>query len=117
MPTGGITMTTTEHRQAERHQHTHGPDFGLVYWLHGDHVDYLPDGHVHREHRAADGVPYDECTACQCANCSDSCAICVCADCTCPTCNHNTCQCADCADACTNCTCADCTCPTCNHAA
>jgi hypothetical protein len=114
--TEGVAMTTTEHREAERHHHTHGPGCGHASVLHGDHVDYLHDGHVHREHRTSDGVHYDECTTCQCANCSDSCAICICADCTCPTCNHNNCQCADCADACNNCTCADCTCPTCTHA-
>jgi hypothetical protein len=110
-------MTTAEHRQAEQHHHTHGPGCGHASVLHADHVDYLHDGQVHREHRAPDGVHYDECTTCQCRNCSDSCAICVCADCTCPTCNHNACQCADCADACNNCACSDCTCPTCTHAA
>src|SRR5271166_1599601 len=109
-------VTTAEYRPAEQHHHTHGPGCGHASVLHADHVDYLHDGHVHREHPAPDGVHYDECTTCQCPNCSDSCAICVCADCTCPSCNHNTCQCADCADACNNCACSDCTCPTCTHA-
>ena len=110
-------MTTTEHTPAETHQHTHGPGCGHESVLHADHVDYLHDGHVHREHHTTDGVHYDECAVCSCANCSDSCAVCDCADCTCPTCNHNACACAHCSDSCNNCTCADCSCTTCTHAA
>lgn len=110
-------MTTTEHAPAETHNHTHGPGCGHDAVVHADHVDYLHDGHVHREHRDADGVHYDECAVCSCANCSDSCAVCDCADCTCATCNHATCSCAHCSDACANCVCADCSCATCTHAA
>jgi len=113
---GGV-VTTIEHKQAEQHSHTHGPGCGHDSVLHGDHVDYLHDGHVHREHRTEEGVHYDECSICSCANCSDSCAVCECADCSCPNCNHAMCQCEHCADACNNCTCADCTCSTCVHAA
>jgi hypothetical protein len=110
-------MTTTEHAPAEHHTHTHGPACGHDSVVHLDHVDYLHDGHVHREHPTADGVHYDECTACSCGNCSDSCAVCDCSDCTCPTCNHATCSCAHCTDSCNNCSCADCTCASCAHAA
>ncbi len=112
-----VYVTTTEHRQAEGHQHTHGPGCGHASVLHGDHVDYLHDGHLHREHATEGGVHYDECTTCTCEHCSDSCAVCVCADCTCPTCNHAICSCERCSDACNNCACADCTCPACTHAA
>ena len=87
---------TTEHRPAEAHQHTHGPDCGHLAVIHGDHVDYIHNGHAH---------------------CSDPCAVCECEDCTCPTCNHNTCSCEHCSDSCSSCTCEDCTCPTCTHAA
>ncbi len=78
-------MTTVEHRQAEQHRHTHGPGCGHAAVVHGDHVDYLHDGHAHREHATEGGVHYDECTACSCDNCNDVCAVCDCADCTCPT--------------------------------
>ena len=40
---------TTEHRPAEAHNHTHGPDCGHLAVIHGDHVDYIHDGHAHRE--------------------------------------------------------------------
>ncbi len=29
------------------HDHTHGPDCGHTAVQHGDHVDYLHDGHLH----------------------------------------------------------------------
>jgi len=117
-PTGGCAMTTTaEHHQAEEHRHTHGPGCGHDSVVHGDHVDYLHDGHVHREHATDGGVHYDECGRCSCANCTDSCAVCDCADCQCPTCNHARCQCEHCSDYCSSCTCADCSCGTCTHAA
>jgi hypothetical protein len=107
------TVTVTEHRQAEGHKHTHGPSCGHEAIIHEDHVDYVHDGHLHHEHEGH----YDECTACQCSNCTDACARCDCSDCTCPTCNHNACQCASCSDSCANCACSSCTCPTCKHAA
>ncbi|VEG75327.1 hypothetical protein [Actinomyces slackii] len=104
---------TTEHRPAEAHTHTHGPDCGHTAVIHGDHVDYLHNGHAHRE----DGGHYDECTVCSCPDCDDVCAACQCAACSCPTCNHNTCQCEHCSDSCSSCACEDCSCATCTHAA
>ncbi|RLV08674.1 hypothetical protein CTZ27_07825 [Streptomyces griseocarneus] len=107
-----------EHRPAEKHRHTHGPGCGHDAVIHGDHVDYVHDGHVHREHRTDQGVHYDECTTCRCDHCTDSCAVCDCSDCACPTCLHAECECAACGgDSCARCTCAECTCPTCAHAA
>ena len=107
-------MTATlEHRPAETHHHTHGPSCGHEAVIHGDHVDYIHDGHAHRE----DNGHYDECAVCQCADCEDVCAVCACADCTCPTCNHSACTCEHCQDSCSSCSCEDCTCPTCTHAA
>jgi hypothetical protein len=103
----------TEHSKAEEHKHTHGPGCGHESIIHEDHVDYLHDGHFHHEH---DGH-YDECTKCQCNDCTDSCAKCDCSDCTCPTCNHNTCSCSHCQDSCANCACDSCDCATCKHAA
>jgi len=32
------------------HTHTHGPDCGHETVEHGDHVDYLHDGHRHAAH-------------------------------------------------------------------
>jgi hypothetical protein len=56
-------MTTTEHSQ---HTHQHGPGCGHTGIRHGDHIDYVHDGHLHHagggrvyEHRleVADGDP------------------------------------------------------------
>jgi len=69
-------MTTVVHRQAETPRHTLGPSCGHEAVLHADHVDYLHDGHVHREHVTSEGVHYDECDACACEHCDDSCAVC-----------------------------------------
>jgi zinc transport system permease protein len=44
-----------EHEPTE-HPHQHGPDCGHVAVRHGDHVDYVHDGHRHAEHEAH----YDE---------------------------------------------------------
>jgi zinc transport system permease protein len=44
-----------EHEPTE-HTHQHGPDCGHVAVRHGDHVDYVHDGHRHAEH----GAHYDE---------------------------------------------------------
>jgi zinc transport system permease protein len=44
------------HTFAERHVHEHGPDCGHEAVPHGDHVDYLHDGHRH----AAHGDHWDE---------------------------------------------------------
>jgi zinc transport system permease protein len=44
------------HREAERHAHEHGPGCGHQVVTHGDHVDYVHDGHLHAPH----GAHYDE---------------------------------------------------------
>ncbi len=44
------------HRVTDAHPHTHGADCGHPAVPHGDHVDYLHDGHRH----AAHGEHYDE---------------------------------------------------------
>ena len=38
----------------ENHDHQHGPDCGHTAIQHGDHVDYVHDGHLH--HQREDGV-------------------------------------------------------------
>ncbi len=38
------------HAPAERHEHEHGPECGHPAVVHGDHVDYLHDGHLHAAH-------------------------------------------------------------------
>ena len=45
-----------DHVDTEAHPHEHGPDCGHVAVRHGDHVDYVHDGHRH----AAHGEHYDE---------------------------------------------------------
>jgi zinc transport system permease protein len=45
-----------EHEVTDEHPHDHGPDCGHVAVRHGDHVDYVHDGHRH----AAHGRHYDE---------------------------------------------------------
>ncbi len=44
------------HARAERHDHEHGPGCGHAAVDHGDHVDYLHDGHRHAVHQGH----YDE---------------------------------------------------------
>ena len=44
------------HEVTDEHPHEHGPDCGHVAVPHGDHVDYVHDGHRH----AAHGKHYDE---------------------------------------------------------
>lgn len=44
------------HVDAERHPHAHGDGCGHVAVAHGDHVDYVHDGHRHAPH----GAHYDE---------------------------------------------------------
>jgi zinc transport system permease protein len=44
------------HRRAERHNHEHGPGCGHPPLPHGNHVDYLHDGHRHAPHEGH----YDE---------------------------------------------------------
>ncbi|HCB03440.1 MAG TPA: metal ABC transporter, partial [Nocardioides bacterium] len=46
----------TEHSTADEHPHAHGPECGHVAVRHGDHVDYVHDGHRHAVH----GEHYDE---------------------------------------------------------
>lgn len=45
-----------EHLPTEGHDHDHGPTCGHIAVPHGDHVDYLHDGHRHAVH----GSHYDE---------------------------------------------------------
>ncbi len=51
-PEGGPTV----HEVTDQHPHEHGPDCGHVAVRHGDHVDYVHDGHRHAPH----GKHYDE---------------------------------------------------------
>jgi zinc transport system permease protein len=44
------------HARAEAHDHEHGPECGHEAVAHGDHVDYLHDGHRHAPHQGH----YDE---------------------------------------------------------
>jgi zinc transport system permease protein len=44
----------------ERHRHEHGPGCGHLAIEHGDHVDYVHDGHRHAVHVTGDGQHYDE---------------------------------------------------------
>src|SRR3954453_18803998 len=45
-----------EHTHPHGHPPLHGPDCGHAAVRHGDHVDYVHDGHRHAEH----GAHYDE---------------------------------------------------------
>lgn len=45
------------HQVHETHSHVHGGDCGHTQIMHGEHVDYLHDGHLHAEHK----THYDEC--------------------------------------------------------
>lgn len=49
-------LVARRHHIAERHAHEHGPGCGHPAVEHGDHVDYLHDGHRHAPH----GEHYDE---------------------------------------------------------
>ncbi len=49
-------VVTGRHRYAEEHEHEHGPGCGHPALPHGDHVDYLHDGHRHAAHEGH----YDE---------------------------------------------------------
>jgi hypothetical protein len=42
-----MSATCTPHAE---HDHEHGPDCGHETVEHGDHVDYLHDGHRHAAH-------------------------------------------------------------------
>ena len=56
--TAPTPSTSTESHEVvpEDHAHVHGPDCGHPAIPHGDHVDYVHDGHRHAEH----GEHYDE---------------------------------------------------------
>jgi zinc transport system permease protein len=49
-------LARRRHLRAERHAHEHGADCGHRAIPHGDHVDYLHDGHRHAAHEGH----YDE---------------------------------------------------------
>ena len=51
-----MPVRPVEHETADGHAHEHGPDCGHIAVRHGDHVDYVHDGHRH----AAHGEHYDE---------------------------------------------------------
>ena len=52
----GTRARRAAHDRAERHDHEHGPDCGHPALGHGDHVDYVHDGHRHAAHEGH----YDE---------------------------------------------------------
>jgi zinc transport system permease protein len=57
------TARRRHRRRAEvhaAHPHEHGAGCGHPAVLHGDHVDYDHDGHLHAPHRTGAGVHYDE---------------------------------------------------------
>jgi zinc transport system permease protein len=49
-------VNATPHRSTDEHPHEHGQDCGHPAVPHGDHVDYVHDGHRHAVH----GEHYDE---------------------------------------------------------
>ncbi|MGB0099197.1 MAG: metal ABC transporter permease [Nocardioides sp.] len=49
-------MPATAHQETDEHPHEHGEDCGHVAVPHGDHIDYVHDGHRHAPH----GRHYDE---------------------------------------------------------
>jgi len=49
--------TKDDCKKHEGHTHRHGPECGHKSVKHGDHIDYLHDGHHHRVH----GDHVDEC--------------------------------------------------------
>ncbi len=55
-PFPAVPLKQAGHETADAHSHQHGPDCGHVAVRHGDHVDYVHDGHRHAEH----GAHYDE---------------------------------------------------------
>ena len=52
----GDRVRRAAHARSERHDHEHGPGCGHPAVDHGDHVDYLHDGHRHAAHQGH----YDE---------------------------------------------------------
>jgi zinc transport system permease protein len=55
-PFPAVALRPAEHEPADAHAHQHGRDCGHVAVKHGDHLDYVHDGHRHAEH----GEHYDE---------------------------------------------------------
>jgi zinc transport system permease protein len=55
-PFPDLTTAVNEEHLVEEHAHQHGPDCGHPAIPHGDHVDYVHDGHRHAPH----GGHYDE---------------------------------------------------------
>lgn len=51
-----VELDPAEHLETDPHPHDHGPACGHVAVEHGDHVDYVHDGHRHAVH----GRHYDE---------------------------------------------------------
>ena len=49
-------MADSKHEIHHDHPHKHGPGCGHTAVRHGDHVDYLHDGHLHHAH--GDHVDY-----------------------------------------------------------
>jgi len=49
-------LEPSSHEVTDEHPHEHGPECGHVAVAHGDHVDYVHDGHRHAVH----GKHYDE---------------------------------------------------------
>ena len=43
-------MANDKHEIHHDHPHKHGPGCGHIAVRHGDHVDYLHDGHLHHPH-------------------------------------------------------------------
>ena len=43
-------MANSKHEIHHEHPHKHGPGCGHTAVRHGDHVDYLHDGHLHHPH-------------------------------------------------------------------
>ncbi len=54
--TDAFDLDDAHHEVPEDHGHLHGPDCGHLAVRHGDHVDYVHDGHRHAPH----GSHYDE---------------------------------------------------------
>jgi zinc transport system permease protein len=48
------------HAATESHGHQHGPGCGHLAVEHGDHIDYVHDGHRHAVHVTGEGRHYDE---------------------------------------------------------
>ncbi len=45
-------MSDCNEAHHKNHEHQHGPSCGHTAIKHGDHVDYLHDGHLHHPHEA-----------------------------------------------------------------